>query len=57
MFDAVAAEIDERRQFLSEMKELTGQKEYAEHAGRVRREIQERVKELQRLDQLIKDMS
>ncbi|KAK9810091.1 hypothetical protein WJX72_004668 [[Myrmecia] bisecta] len=55
LFESVRQEIEDRKTFLEDMRSLSKQSEYNAHAARVKPEIQERVKELERIDDLIKN--
>lgn len=57
MFDQVGKEIDERRAFLGGLKSSCKPSEYAALANQTSRDIQERVKELSRIDRLLKECS
>ena len=57
LFDRVLQEIRERKAFLAEMQGVMRPAEFQQTANRIRREIGERVQELQQLDQLIKEQA
>ena len=57
LFDRVLQEIRERKAFLAEMQGVMRPAEFQQTANSLRREIGERVQELQRLNQLIKEQA
>lgn len=53
LFDQIVVEVNERQQYLEDMAGSTTAKDYQAVSNQVKREIQDRVQEMKRLDQLI----
>ena len=54
LFDQIVVEVNERQQYLQDMAAYTSTKDHQAVSNQTRREIQDRVQELKRLDQLLK---
>ena len=53
LFDQIVVEVNERQQYLEDIAGFTKAKDYQAVSNQVKREIQDRVQEMKRLDQLI----
>ena len=54
LFDQIVTEVEERQQYLQDMAALTKGQEYQAVCAQIKREIQTRIQEMTRLDQLLK---
>lgn len=54
LFDQVVVEINERQQYLLDMAAYTTAKDQQAVTSQIKREIHERVQEMQRLDEMLK---
>ena len=57
LFDQIVIEVNDRQQYLEDMAGSITTKEYVAVANQIKREIQDRVQEMKRLDQLLKGSS
>ena len=57
LFDQIVTEIKERQQYLEDMAALVKGQEYQTVCSQIKREIQTRIQEMKRLDQLLKAKS
>lgn len=53
LFDQIVVEVSERQQYLQDMAAYTSTKDHQAVSNQTRREIQDRVQELKRLDELL----
>ena len=54
LFDQIVVEINERQQYLQDMAAYTSAKDHQAASNQIKREIHDRVQEMQRLDELLK---
>ena len=54
LFDQIVVEVNERQQYLEDMAGYTKANDYQAVSNQIKREIADRVQEMQRLDQLLK---
>ena len=54
MFDQIVIEVNERQQYLEDLAGFASSKDYQAVSNQVKRDIQDRVQGMKRLDQLIK---
>lgn len=54
LFDQVVVEVNERQQYLQDIAAYTSTKDHQAVSSQIKREIQDRVQEMKRLDELLK---
>lgn len=54
LFDQIVVEVNERQQYLQDMAAYTSTKDHQAASNQIKREIQDRVQEMKRLDELLK---
>lgn len=54
LFDQIVVEINERQQYLQDIAAYTSTKDHQAVSNQIKREIQDRVQEMKRLDELLK---
>jgi hypothetical protein len=54
LFDQIVIEVNERQQYLEDLAGFASSKDYQAVSNQVKRDIQDRVQDMKRLDQLIK---